>query len=94
MPYKGGMIEIYNHYHTRKIERFAVIKGKATIELRKIGTDEKLTFELDGNEPAFVDMPVWYTHNITNIGSDDLYTIFWINEFYDPSDSDTFFEKV
>ena len=53
-----------------------------------------MTFELDGNEPAFVDMPVWYTHNITNIGSDDLYTIFWINEFYDPSDPDTFFEKV
>ncbi len=83
-----------NHYHTRKIERFAVIKGRATIELRKIGTNEKLTFELDGNEPAFVDMPVWYTHNITNIDSDDLYTIFWINEFYDPSDPDTFFEKV
>ena len=83
-----------NHYHTRKIERFAVIKGKATIELRKIGTNEKLAFELDGNEPAFVDMPVWFTHNITNVGSDDLYTIFWINEFYDPSDPDTFFEKV
>ena len=83
-----------NHYHTRKIERFAVIKGHAKIELRKIGTNEKLTFELDGNEPAFVDMPVWYTHNITNIGTDDLYTIFWINEFYDPSDPDTFFEKV
>ena len=83
-----------NHYHTRKIERFAVIKGQATIEIRKIGTDEKLTFELDGKEPAFVDMPVWYTHNITNTGSDDLYTIFWINEFYDPSDPDTFFEKV
>ena len=83
-----------NHYHTRKIERFAVIKGLATIEIRKIGTDEKLTFELDGKEPAFVDMPVWYTHNITNTGSDDLYTIFWINEFYDPSDPDTFFEKV
>ena len=83
-----------NHYHTRKIERFAVIKGKAKIELRKIGTNEKLTFELDGNEPAFVDMPVWFTHNITNIGTDDLYTIFWINEFYDPGDPDTFFEKV
>ena len=83
-----------NHFHTRKIERFAVIKGKANIELRKIGTNEKMTFELDGNEPAFVDMPIWYTHNITNIGSGDLYTIFWINEFYDPSDPDTFFEKV
>lgn len=83
-----------NHYHTRKIERFAVIKGKAKIELRKVGTTEKLTFELDGENPAFVDMPVWYTHNITNIGNEDLYTIFWINEFYDPNDPDTFFEEV
>lgn len=83
-----------NHYHTRKIERFAVIKGKAKIELRKIGTDEKLTFELDGACPSFVDMPVWYTHNITNIGDEDLYTVFWINEFYNPDDPDTFLEEV
>ncbi len=83
-----------NHYHTRKIERFAVIKGKARIELRKVGSAEKLTFELDGGHPSFVDMPVWYTHNITNIGEDELYTVFWINEFYDPADPDTFFEEV
>ncbi|MBE6380224.1 MAG: SDR family oxidoreductase [Lentisphaerae bacterium] len=83
-----------NHYHTRKIERFAVIKGKAKIELRKVGSSEKLTFELDGSAPAFVDMPVWCTHNITNIGDEDLYTMFWINEFYNPSDPDTFFENV
>lgn len=83
-----------NHYHTRKIERFAVIKGKAQIELRKVGTEEKMVFELDGAQPSFVDMPVWHTHNITNTGSDELYTVFWINEFYDPADPDTFFEKV
>lgn len=83
-----------NHYHTRKIERFIVIKGKARIELRKIGTDEIISFDLDGTEPAYVDMPVWYTHNITNIGKDDLYTEFWINEWYDPNNSDTYFEKV
>jgi len=83
-----------NHYHTRKAERFAVIKGKARIQLRKIGTDEVLNFELDGNKPSFVDMPIWYTHNITNIGDEDLYTIFWINEHYNPEDGDTFFEKV
>ncbi|MFE3871954.1 NAD-dependent epimerase/dehydratase family protein [Flavobacterium sp. ZS1P70] len=83
-----------NHYHTRKIERFAVIKGKALIQLRKIGTDIVLNFELDGNEPAYVDMPIWYTHNIKNIGDEELYTNFWINEFYDPNDPDTFFENV
>lgn len=83
-----------NHYHTRKIERFTVIKGKALIQLRKIGTDEVFNFELDGKNPAYIDMPVWYTHNIKNIGKEDLYTQFWINEWYDPNDGDTYFEIV
>lgn len=83
-----------NHYHSRKIERFAVIKGKALIQLRKIGTNEVFDFYLDGNEPAYVDMPIWYTHNIKNIGEEELYTIFWINEFYDENDPDTYFENV
>ena len=83
-----------NHFHTRKAERFAVIKGKARIQFRRIGTDKILNFELDGNEPSYVDMPIWHTHNITNIGNEDLYTIFWISEFYDPSDPDTYFEPV
>ncbi|HDZ42108.1 MAG TPA: SDR family oxidoreductase [Bacteroidetes bacterium] len=83
-----------NHFHTRKAERFAVIKGRARIQLRRIGTGKVFNFELDGNEPAFVDMPVWYTHNITNTGNDELYTLFWINEFFNPGDPDTFYEKV
>jgi UDP-2-acetamido-2,6-beta-L-arabino-hexul-4-ose reductase len=83
-----------NHYHTRKIERFAVIKGKALIQLRRIGTDEVLDFYLDGEEPSYVDMPIWYTHNIKNIGDDVLYTNFWINEYYNPDDADTYFEGV
>ncbi len=83
-----------NHFHTRKIERFAVIKGKAQIDLRRIGTDEVITYLLDGAKPAFVDMPIWHTHNITNIGEEELLTLFWINEPYDPDDPDTYFEKV
>jgi UDP-2-acetamido-2,6-beta-L-arabino-hexul-4-ose reductase len=83
-----------NHFHTRKAERFAVIKGKARIELRRIGTDKVLSFELDGSQPSFVDMPVWHTHKITNIDDQDLYTIFWINEHFNPDDPDTYFEKV
>lgn len=83
-----------NHFHTRKIERFSVIKGNALIQLREIGTDKCMDFYLEGSEPAYVDMPVWYTHNIKNIGTEDLYTIFWINEFYDVNDPDTFFENV
>ena len=83
-----------NHFHTRKIERFAVINGKARIELRKTGTKEILKYELDGDDPSFVDMPIWFTHNITNVGTEDLLTLFWINEFFDPNDPDTFFEEV
>ncbi len=83
-----------NHYHTRKAERFAVIKGKAKIQLRKIGTEEIFNFELDGEKPSFVDMPIWFTHNITNIGNEELYTMFWINEHYNKDDGDTYFEPV
>ncbi len=83
-----------NHFHTRKAERFAVISGKALIQLRKIGTNEVISYELDGNEPAYVDMPIWYTHNIKNIGDEELITLFWINEPYNPEDADTYFENV
>jgi UDP-2-acetamido-2,6-beta-L-arabino-hexul-4-ose reductase len=83
-----------NHFHTRKIERFTVIQGKALIQLRKIGAHEIFNFELHGNQPSFVDMPVWYTHNIKNIGKDELLTVFWINEPFDPKDPDTHFEIV
>jgi UDP-2-acetamido-2,6-beta-L-arabino-hexul-4-ose reductase len=81
-----------NHFHTRKIERFSVIKGKAKMELRKYGSFEVATFFLDGEQPAYVDIPVWYYHNVTNIGHDTLYTIFWISEQFNPDDADTYFE--
>jgi len=83
-----------NHFHTRKAERFAVIKGKARIDIRHIGTNKVISFELDGTQPSFVDMPIWYSHNITNIGEEELYTIFWINEHFDVNDQDTYFENV
>ena len=83
-----------NHFHTRKIERFAVIKGTAEIAIRRVGTKEVIIYKLDGKNPSFVDMPIWCTHNITNIGEDELITLFWINEPYDPADPDTYFENV
>lgn len=84
-----------NHFHTRKVERFAVIKGKAKIQLRKFNTEKVYEFEMDGDvQPAYVDMPIWFTHNITNVGTEDLYTVFWINEPYDAADPDTFMEVV
>ena len=83
-----------DHFHTRKIERFSVIKGEAIIQMRKIGTEKPVEFKLTGEKPSYVDMPVWTTHNIKNTGEEDLVTIFWINESYNPEDSDVYFEKV
>ena len=83
-----------NHFHTRKAERFAVIKGKARINMRLVGSDRVLSFDLDGTQPSFVDIPIWFTHSITNVGDEELYTIFWINEHYNQNDPDTFFLKV
>jgi UDP-2-acetamido-2,6-beta-L-arabino-hexul-4-ose reductase len=83
-----------NHFHTRKIERFAVIKGKALIQLRKIDEEKVYNFELEGQAPAFVDMPIWYTHNIKNIGEEELLTLFWINEPFNPEDPDTYMLEV
>ncbi|MDC0479163.1 NAD-dependent epimerase/dehydratase family protein [Flavobacteriaceae bacterium] len=83
-----------NHFHTRKIERFIVIGGKAKISLRKIGSTEVNEYLLDGENPSYVDMPIWYTHNITNIGTTPLITAFWINEPYNSEDADTYFENV
>ena len=53
-----------------------------------------IDFYLHGDEPSYVDMPIWYTHSITNIGDEDLYTVFWISEHFNEHDPDTFFEAV
>ena len=83
-----------NHFHTRKVERFCVLAGRASIKLRKIGTEEVFEFLVSGDKPEFIDMPVWFTHNITNIGDSDLLTLFWCNEIFNPDDPDTWFQPV
>ncbi|MBI9017246.1 MAG: NAD-dependent epimerase/dehydratase family protein [Phycisphaerae bacterium] len=83
-----------NHYHVRKNEKFCVISGDASIKLRRIGTDKVIEYKVSGSQPAWVEMPIYYTHNITNIGNTELVTLFWINEHFNPDDPDTFFEPV
>ena len=83
-----------NHFHTRKLERFIVIEGKAQINLRKIGTNEVISFDVEGNAPTYVDIPTWHTHNIINTGTSDLITLFWISEIFCKDDSDTFPHNV
>ncbi len=83
-----------NHYHIRKNEKFCVISGQASIKLRRIGTDKVIEYKVSGDSPSWIEMPIYYTHNITNIGSTELVTLFWISEHFNPDDPDTFFEKV
>lgn len=83
-----------NHFHTRKIERFCVVKGEAIIRLRKIGSDKIYEYQVSGKMPSFVDMPIWYTHSITNSGNEEVLTLFWCNEIFNKEDADTYFEEV
>jgi UDP-2-acetamido-2,6-beta-L-arabino-hexul-4-ose reductase len=83
-----------NHYHTRKIERFCVIGGNATIKIRKLFSNGITEYKVSGEKPTYIDMPTYCAHSIENTGSDELVTLFWISEIYDPSDPDTFPESV
>ncbi|MBI9015950.1 MAG: NAD-dependent epimerase/dehydratase family protein [Phycisphaerae bacterium] len=83
-----------NHYHIRKNEKFCVISGHASIKLRRIGTDKVIEYKVSGDKPAWVEMPIYHTHNISNIGDSELVTLFWINEHFNPEDPDTFYEQV
>ncbi len=83
-----------NHYHTRKFERFLVVRGTATIRVRKVFDTALTEFEVQGDSPRFVDMPTLNTHNITNTGDSELITLFWAHEIFDPAHPDTFPESV
>ena len=83
------------HWHNTKWEFFIVVSGKALIQQRKIGTDEVLNFEVSGERIEAVHMLPGYTHNIINLSeTEDLVTVMWANEQFDPQKPDTFFEKV
>ena len=83
-----------DHYHTRKVEWFCVLKGEAVIRLRRVGQREMREFHVSGESPEFISIPVFHTHHIENIGDGELLTMFWCNEIFSADDPDTFFEKV
>ena len=83
-----------NHFHMQKIERFCVVAGEALIQLRRIGTDTIISYRIEGTTAAFIDIPIFYTHCITNIGTTPLTTVFWTNEIFDPQYPDTYHENV
>lgn len=83
------------HWHNTKWEFFIVVSGKALIQQRNIGSDEVIEFEVSGDKIEAVHMLPGYTHNIINISdTQDLVTVMWANESFDPNHPDTFFEKV
>jgi UDP-2-acetamido-2,6-beta-L-arabino-hexul-4-ose reductase len=83
------------HWHNTKWEFFIVVAGKGLIEQRKIGSDEVLRFEVSGEKIEAVHMLPGYTHNIINLSdSENLVTVMWANEQFDPNKPDTFFEEV
>lgn len=83
------------HWHNTKWEFFIVVSGRALIQLRKIGEDEVLNFEVSGDKIEAVHMLPGYTHNIINLSdTEDLVTLMWANESFDPDKPDTFFEVV
>lgn len=82
------------HFHLRKVERFVVVAGRARIALRRVLHDDVVAFDVTGDDPVAVDMPTGWAHNITNTGDDELTTLFWTSELFDPADPDTTPEPV
>ena len=83
------------HWHHTKWEFFIVVSGRGLIQQRKIGTDEVLNFEVSGEKIEAVHMLPGFSHNIFNLSdTEDLVTVMWANECFDPKKPDTFFEKV
>lgn len=83
------------HWHNTKWEFFIVVSGHGLIQERKIGTDEVIEFEVSGDKIEAIHMLPGYTHNIINLSeTENLVTVMWANESFDPNHPDTFFEKV
>ncbi|MGI6121182.1 MAG: capsular polysaccharide biosynthesis protein CapF [Saccharofermentanales bacterium] len=83
-----------NHWHHTKNEKFLVVHGQGIIRFRKIGEDKVIEYLVSGEDLKVVDIPTGYTHNIENLGTEDMVTLMWANEPFDLEKPDTFFEKV
>lgn len=90
---KPGIIR-GNHYHHTKLERFIVIKGKAKISFKSITDDSEYNFIVDDNDIKIVTIPVGYTHNIENIGDEDMILAIWCNELFDKEKPDTYYKEL
>ncbi len=83
------------HWHHTKVEKFLVVSGQGLIQQRKVGTDEVINFKVSGEKLTVVETIPGYTHNIINLSeTDNLITLIWCNECFDPNRPDTYFEPV
>lgn len=83
-----------NHWHHTKNEKFLVVSGEGLIRFRKIGSNEIIEYRVSGDKLQVVDIPTGYTHSIVNVGENDLVTVMWVNECFDPEKPDTHFLEV
>ncbi len=90
---KPGIVK-GNHWHHSKIEKFLVVKGKASIKFRHMVTGTTVEYIVSEERLEVVDIPAGYTHNIANIGTEDLVTVMWANEIFDKEKPDTYYEEV
>ena len=90
---KPGIVK-GNHWHHSKNEKFLVVKGTGVIRFRALDSTEVIEYHVSGDKLEVVDIPTGYTHNIENVGQDDMVTVMWANEVFDPDHPDTFFLPV
>ena len=83
-----------NHYHHTKTEKFLVLQGTAIIRFRHIDSDQVLEYRVRGEDYRVLDIPPGYTHSIENVGQDELVTLFWASEIFNPERPDTGFLPV
>lgn len=83
-----------NHFHDTKTEKFIVISGTAKISFRNIRTNEMYQIDVSGDSPKVVDIPPGWTHSIQNVGNEDLITLFWASEIFNPINPDTYSARV
>jgi UDP-2-acetamido-2,6-beta-L-arabino-hexul-4-ose reductase len=83
-----------NHWHHSKTEKFLVISGKGVIRFRKIDEEDILEYFVSGDKFEVVDIPPGYTHNIENLGEENMVTVMWANETFDPDNPDTYYLEV
>ena len=90
---KPGIVK-GNHWHHTKNEKFLVVQGEGVIRFRRIDCEEIIEYHVSGKKLQVVDIPCGYTHNIENVGSEDMVTVMWANECFDPDHPDTFYLPV